>query len=101
MKLSSSDAKLISRAAANRKIERVMCWALVAIWPIWVYFDAHGAMPRLELPMATLLFLVAGLGIVRPMVDRRVLELLRGYISNDPEALECIARLKAPSESGT
>ena len=86
MKLTTSQAKLITSARRQQRIQRIGAWVVVLAWPVWTYFASQGAVPRPELPVATFLFLLAVPYLRRPPVDARVLDVLVELVDDD-EAL--------------
>ena len=83
MNLAPSEVKLIHRAKRFRRAERIIAWGLILCWPVWTYLAAQGALPRLELPLATALLIVAVAYLARPVVDARVLDVLEQVVRDD------------------
>jgi hypothetical protein len=88
MKLTPTQTKLIDRARRSKKAQRTVAWTLVLSWPAWTYLAAAGAVPRLELPLATVLMLFAVPVLIRPVVDARVLDVLINIVSDGKESIE-------------
>jgi hypothetical protein len=87
MKLTPSQAQLIEKARRSQKIQRIIAWGIVLFWPAWTYLAAQGSVPRLELPLATVLLFAAVPYLVRPVVDARVLDVVASVVSDNDETL--------------
>src|SRR5262249_35636078 len=93
MTLDEIDARLYRRAHLHARL----WWLAPALaFPVWIVclylIDVAGALPRLAMPLPTVLLFVLTVVAAARVRDRRILHLLDRYIDNDPEARASVAQ---------
>ncbi len=91
MHLSELETRLIRDIDRSRRRQKILCWAALAAWPFVLWLTAIGMLPRLELPIITVIAIFAATTLIRPMHDPRLIGVLERYVAADAQALSAIA----------
>ena len=91
MNLTSRDIEQILKARRRVRLNW-MNWLVVPIWLVWLFAIPVFGLPRLDLPLPTVLLMLLVGFAVRPVVDAGILDILDRYVNADSATLEAIAK---------